>query len=348
MEFMTSQTQQEYEDFVSCHPQAVFMQSAKWPRVKSNWGHEAIISRNTEGKIVGTMLVLIQKMPLFGTHFLYSPRGPVCDIRDRKVIEDLTGGVRVLAKKYNAHCFKCDPDVFASDTEFENMMKDIGYKLFRGGLNFDSIQPRYNYRLYLGGRSKDELFANLTQKTRYNVRVAMKKGVEIKVVGLEYLDEFARLMNTTGERDKFSIRPKSYFKQFLEGLGDHARMYMGFYNGQAVCGAIATQYAGKTHYVYGASDNVYRNVMPNYLMQWEMISWAQENGCDIYDFLGVSGDLDESNPFYGLYRFKRGFNGDLVELTGEFYIPFKPLIYNSIEAAKDLRVKMIHLKRKLS
>ena len=80
----------------------------------------------------------------------------------------------------------------------------------------------------------------------------------------------------------------------LKALGEHARLYMGFYEGNAVCGAIATNYAGKTCYVYGASDNVYRNVMPNYLMQWEMIRWAVETGCTLYDFQGVSGNLDEN------------------------------------------------------
>ncbi|MDP4094849.1 MAG: peptidoglycan bridge formation glycyltransferase FemA/FemB family protein, partial [Bacillota bacterium] len=80
-----------------------------------------------------------------------------------------------------------------------------------------------------------------------------------------------------------------------------------------------------------ASSNEYRNVMPNYLLQWEMIKWSLESGCEIYDFRGVSGDLDESNPLYGLYKFKKGFNGKFTEFVGEMDYVFKPLIHFAVE-----------------
>lgn len=111
------------------------------------------------------------------------------------------------------------------------------------------------------------------------------------------------------------MRPKAYFERMLEALGEHVRLYMGFYENAPVCGAITTNYAGKCCYVYGASDNVHRDVMPNYLMQWEMIKWAVETGCEVYDFQGVSGNLEEGSHMYGLYQFKRGFNGRLDELA---------------------------------
>ena len=195
----------------------------------------------------------------------------------------------------------------------------------------------FNYHLFLNGRGEEELFKNLTQKTRYNVRVAQKHGVQIKVVGQEYLDDFVRIMQTTGERDGFRTRPKSYFARMLDALGEHARLYMGFYEGTAVCGAIATNYAGKTCYVYGASDNVYRNVMPNYLMQWEMIRWAVETKCTLYDFQGVSGNLDENGPMYGLYRFKKGFNGQLDEFAGEWNYTYRPLTGKLVEWVMAIR-----------
>ena len=218
-------------------------------------------------------------------------------------------------------------------------MKEMGFSLFAGPEGFETIQARFNYHLFLNGRSEEELFANLTQKTRYNVRVAMKHGVEVRVVGQEYLDDFVRIMQTTGERDGFRVRPKSYFARMLKALGEHARLYMGFYEGNAVCGAIATNYAGKTCYVYGASDNVYRNVMPNYLMQWEMIRWAVETGCTLYDFQGVSGNLDENGPMYGLYRFKKGFNGQLDEYAGEWNYTYRPVIGKLVDVVMTIREK---------
>ena len=118
MEILRREQYPEYEEFVSGHPRGEFMQSTRWQEVKSNWKWEAVVSRDGEGRIVGACGVLIQKMPLFGTTFLYAPRGPVCDIHDQQVLADLKAGVDQLAKTYNAHLFKMDPDVAADDQEF--------------------------------------------------------------------------------------------------------------------------------------------------------------------------------------------------------------------------------------
>ena len=89
-------------------------------------------------------------------------------------------------------------------------------------------------------------------------------------------------------------------------------------NGIIVSGAILLISKKTGCYLYGASDNVYRNLMPNYLLQWEMIQYSMNRGCTLYDFRGISGDLNPDNHLYGLYRFKRGFNGEFVEYIGEF------------------------------
>mgnify|MGYP001062479622 FL=1 len=348
MEILRREQYPEYEEFVSGHPRGEFMQSTRWQEVKSNWKWEAVVSRDGEGRIVGACGVLIQKMPLFGTTFLYAPRGPVCDIHDQQVLADLKAGVDQLAKTYNAHLFKMDPDVAADDQEFLRLMDKMGFARFYGPDGFETIQARFNYRLYLQGRTEAELMAGFTQKTRYNIRVARKHGVEVRPVGPERLDDFMKIYQVTGARDGFNTRPKEYFQRMLSALGPHCRLYMGFYEGQAICGAIATNYAGKTCYVYGASDNAHRNVMPNYLMQMEMIRWAVETGCDVYDFQGISGDMENENGhMYGLYRFKRGFGGQVDELAGEFNYLYKPVTARLVDAAIKANEQLRTLRRKL-
>lgn len=348
MEILRQEQYPEYEEFVSGHPRGEFMQSTRWQEVKSNWKWEAVVSRDGEGRIVGACGVLIQKMPLFGTTFLYAPRGPVCDIHDQQVLADLKSGVDQLAKIYNAHLFKMDPDVAADDQEFLRLMDKMGFARFYGPDGFETIQARFNYRLYLQGRTEAELMAGFTQKTRYNIRVARKHGVEVRPVGPERLDDFMKIYQVTGARDGFNTRPKEYFQRMLSALGPHCRLYMGFYEGQAICGAIATNYAGKTCYVYGASDNAHRNVMPNYLMQMEMIRWAVETGCDVYDFQGISGDMENENGhMYGLYRFKRGFGGQVDELAGEFNYLYKPVTARLVDAAIKANEQLRTLRRKL-
>lgn len=338
-EILRPEQYEEYEQFCKSHPRGGFTQSTRWFQVKNNWQGEVVVVRDDQGKIVAGCAVLVQKLPLLGAALLYAPRGPVCDLEDRTLLKELKAGLDQLAKKHKAYQLKWDPEVLADDQGIADTMKEMGFSLFAGPEGFETIQARFNYHLFLQGRSEEALFQNLTQKTRYNVRVAMKHGVEIRVVGTDYLDEFVRIMQTTGQRDGFQVRPKSYFERMLQALGEHARLYMGFFEGHPVCGAIATNYAGKTCYVYGASDNLYRNVMPNYLMQWEMIRWAAQTGCTLYDFQGVSGNLDENGPMYGLYRFKRGFNGQLDEFAGEWNYTYRPLIGKLVDLGMAIREK---------
>lgn len=346
MEILKPEQYGDYEAFVSRHPQGGFTQSVNWQKVKNNWDYEAVVSRNAQGDIVGAVGVLIQKVPVIGTAFLYAPRGPVCDLHDKAVLHDLKDGVDELAKRYNAHAFKMDPDVLMSDTDFIAIAKDMGFTQSFGPDGFEGIQARFNYRLYLNGRTEEALLANLTQTTRRKVRIAMRKGVEVRPVGTEYLDDFVRIMRVTGERDGFNTRPKEYFIRMLDALGENVRLYMGFYENKPVCGAITTNYAGKCCYVYGASDNVHRDVMPNYLMQWEMIKWAVQTNCDVYDFQGISGDFSEGGHMYGLYQFKRGFNGQVDELAGEFDYIYQPLKKKLVDQAASLKGKLHTIKKK--
>ncbi|MCL2857815.1 MAG: peptidoglycan bridge formation glycyltransferase FemA/FemB family protein [Oscillospiraceae bacterium] len=316
----------EYETFIRSHPQGNIMQSVLWHGVKSGWAHEVVVCRNKSGDIIGGMSVLIQQVPLVGVSLLYAPRGPVCDLHDKSILTALKNGADDLAQRHKGYIFKMDPDIGVDDHDFTTIAGELGFKTFLGGDGFETIQPRFNYRVYLNGRSEDELLAGLTQKARYNVRVAQRHGVEIKIMGREALDDFARLMEVTGKRDGFSVRPRSYFEGMLDALGGDGRLYMAYYQGQAVAGAVTSNYAGKCCYLYGASDNNYRNMMPTYLIQWEMMRWAAQTGCSVYDFQGVSGNLsEENNPLYGLYRFKKGFGGQVDEGPGEFDYVYMPL-----------------------
>ena len=132
-----------------------------------------------------------------------------------------------------------------------------------------------------------------------------------------------------------------------DNLGEHARLYMAFDPaGTPIAGTLAIWYGDKVWYLYGASSNEHRNLMPNYLLQWRMIQWAVETGCRIYDFRGVSGNVSEDNPLYGLFRFKQGFGGDFTEFVGEEDLVLSPVIYWAVEHGtsvfKDLR-KTVYL-----
>ena len=313
----------EYEDFVENHTNGNFMQSIRWTGVKHDWGYEAVIVRNEENVIIASALILIRKIPVLNRAFLYSPHGPVCDYKDISQISQIMEGVEIIRKKYKAYQIIFDPCIMENDEEEINAFKKTGFSFKKDAPELSTIQARNNYMLKINGRTKEEIFTSFHKKWRYNIRVAERKGVECRICGRESLDDFYGLMKETGERDGFCIRSREYFERMIENLGEHCRLYMCYYEGTPVSGAITTQYAGKTCYVYGASTAKYRNVMPNYLMQWNMICWAIENGCWLYDFQGIPFYKDETHPNYGVYRFKKGFNGDVMTYAGEFEISYK-------------------------
>ena len=148
-------------------------------------------------------------------------------------------------------------------------------------------------------------------------------------------------MKTTGSRDKFFIRPKEYFQRIFKELGEeHAKLFIAEFEGKPISVVMPVKYGNKVWYLYGGSSNEHRNLMPNYLLQWEMIKWGLNSGCEIYDFRGVSGFKDPKDPQYGIYKFKKGFNGDFVEFVNELYIEFNPLMNKAFNIAEKIYKKL--------
>ena len=349
MRFVTDeQTEKEYKEFLENHDRCNFQQSIEWSKVKTSWKSEIILAEDKDGKIIGSLMVWIRKIPIFG-NIMYSARGPVCNIHNIEVLQQLTEGAKELAKKYKAIVLRIEPDIKSSDIEFRNIMLDLGYQIKDDAKNFrDEIQPRYVFRLDTKNKTEDEIFKNFHQKTRYNIRLATRKGVVVREGNREDLKEFHRIMVTTGIRDGFITRPLEYFEKMYDCLGPkHMKLLMAYYEDKPISGVIPIMYGNKTWYLYGASSNEHRNLMPNYLLQWEMIKIALKNKSDIYDLRGVPGIADNSN---GLYRFKKGFGAEYTEFLGEVYIDFKPFMYRTYKIAektfRNLRAIKLKFKRK--
>ncbi|MBR6504863.1 MAG: peptidoglycan bridge formation glycyltransferase FemA/FemB family protein [Clostridia bacterium] len=339
---------EKYNEFLENHERCNFTQSLEWAKVKDNWRNEIVLAEDKKGNIIGSISVLIRKIPVFG-NLMYAPRGPICDIHNEEVLKQLTDGLKEVAKKYNAMVVKIEPDIKSDDNVFRNIVTKLGYNIKDDAKNFnEEIQPRYVFRLDIKGKNEDEIFAGFHSKTRYNIRLAIKKGVEVKLGTREDLKDFHKIMLETGERDNFITRSLGYFEKMYDVLAPkHMKLLMAYYEGKPISGVIPIFYGNKTWYLYGASSNKYRNVMPNYLLQWEMIKMAVQRNDDIYDFRGVSGVVDENHPQYGLYRFKKGFGAEFTEFLGEIYIPFKPMKYLLYKFSEKIFKKIRVIKRKI-
>lgn len=352
MHNLTNNELERYTNFLQTHKKGHFMQSPQWAEVKSEWTNEIIIVEDENGQIKGSMSLLIRKLPFLGYTMMYSPRGPVCDPHDRQTLQELLNKAKQLSRKYKSYALKMDPDIEIEDKEFENIVRSLGFKVSRGLRNYEGIQPRFVFRLDVKDKTPEEVMQNFHQKTRYNIRLAERKGVVIKNGTREDIADFHKLIVETGIRDKFIVRTQDYYEKVYDLLGpDHVKLFLAYYEGEPIAASIAILYGNKCWYLYGASSNKHRNLMPNYLLQWEMIKLAIENGCEIYDFRGVPGNIDESNPMSGLYKFKVGFKGKFTEFVGMLDYVFNPFAYYCAEYGiiifRELRRRYRVLKNRL-
>ncbi len=342
---MEESIEKEYTEFLKQHNKGHYAQSIEWAKIKDEWKNEIIILRNKEGKIKATLSLLIRKLPYINSTLMYAPRGPVCDIDDEKSFKELMDEVDKLAKKYKAFMVKMDPDILADNEKFKFIANKYGF-IVEGKIKDVNtlLQPRFVFRLDLRNKTEEEIFASFHSKTRYNIRLAGKKGVTLREGTREDLPKFQEILEITGNRDGFYIRKKEYFEKIYDSFeSDNIKLVFAEYEGKPIACVLNIFYGKKEWYLYGGSLNEHRNLMPTYLLQWEMIKQAIKRGCDFYDFRGVCA-TDRTHYNEGLYRFKKGFNAEFVEFIDMHKI-YNKFIYFLFEKCayklRDFKLKLI-------
>lgn len=340
-EIITIDKAQELDDFSAKHKNGHFMQSSLWGRVKSDWGWFGVIARDDNGEIKGVMAVLIRKISKMPYSLLYAPRGPVCDLHDAEVFNALIDAAKKEGKKYNAYELRLDKDADINDEQYRKVITDTGFAVRKQKYAMQGFQATKVIRIDIAGKTEDEVFAAFDSGHRRKVRVALKNNVEIERCGSEKADLFYDMMKETTERDGFELRSAAWFAKILDVFGDKAGLIFAYYTPEGgertdIAGALWLAWGNKYWYFYGASRNIHRNVMPNYLVQWEMIKDAVKLGCDIYDFRGV----EEFSEDDGLYRFKIKFGSYAEEFMGEMDLVIKPAAAKLVDATQEIIKKL--------
>ena len=326
---MTQITPVEWDDFLQQYPDAHILQTREWGDLKSSFGWNAVYFRKNE---TGAQ-VLFKSLPL-GYKIAYIPKGPLCPNW-----KDLWPEIDVHCKKKNTIFLKVEPDLL--ECEPSSVASSMnGFKS-----NTDAIQPRRTLVIDIN-QSQDNILANMKQKTRYNIRLAAKKGVHVKQTN--DIETFHRLMMETSKRDSFGVHSRSYYQKIYDDLNSRGNctILFAFHNDQPLAGIMVFSQGKRAWYFYGASGNIGRNLMPTYLLQWEGMKWAIEQGCLEYDLWGIpdeNGDTLENNfnkrsdGLWGVYRFKRGFGGSLQRSIGAWDKVYKPVLYNLYQLLNKLR-----------
>ncbi len=349
---ISADKRQMFNNYIESVPEGHVFQLFEWGELKNTTGWEPLRFMVLENGVPkGAISILKRKIPGLGRFIFYAPRGPVCALDDYQTMDFMWQQITRLARQHRAVFLKIDPDVTSDNTAFMQYLESRGFKNRSAGKDFNGIQPQYVMRLILN-KDEEQLLAEMASKTRYNIRYAKRKGVIIKDnCGLEELQKFYQILIVTAERDKFGIRNYEYFENMYNCLvaTGYGKLFVAEYEGEIISGTLALICGDKVWYSYGASDK-HRNKQPSYLLQWSMIKWALENNCRIYDFRGISGDLNENNPLYGLYRFKKGFGSEFTEYIGEYDFVFSPVLYQlwekAMPTAKKLRQNILKLIRR--
>ena len=332
----------DWDDLLLTLPEAHILQTWEWVQAKrlNGWKPNYFVWKVQDGKLKAAAMVLERSLSLplgFKITVLYCPKGPTLVWGDTQLCESVLEDLQAYAKKRRAVFIKIDPDVVlgwgASGSEGASEAP-LGYavqdKLVESGWKFSSDQIQFRNTVFINlNRSEDEILAAMKQKTRYNIRLATRKGVSVREGNIDDIPMLYQMYATTAVRDNFVIRHEAYYASLWQSFFEAgmARFLIAEYEDQPIAAIVLFHYAGVSRYIFGMSLEAQREMMPNYLLQWEAIRLSKSLGCHTYDLWGAPDVFDESDSMWGVYRFKEGFNGTTTRHLGAWDYTPRPFLY---------------------
>lgn len=318
---------QQWNDFVAASECCNITQSYEWGELGPHLGSQImrIGVIDDEGKLCAAMLLLIVRAPIIHRPYFYAVRGPVIDDPSSPALSTLLNFVKVEARKQGAFMLKVEPSV---DGEDERWLMALQQQGFRANPYAVHIRNEWVLNIQL---EEQELLAGMKEKWRYNIRLAGRKGVTVRRgEGQADLDAFYKIYETTSERDQFFIHNKAFYEEIMRlySQDDRFALFLAEYQGQPIAGIVVLRFGRWSWYMYGASSNEHRNLMPNHLLQWNGMQWAKAHGCWYYNFRGIPDILEEGQELWGVYVFKRGFGGYAIRALETHDLVYQPLVYN--------------------
>jgi len=338
----------DWDSFVSPSPFGHFMQSYAWGELQrhSGWQPHYVLLRDGNS-ILGTALLLSRKIPLLGKRIFYAPRGPVFDYTDRNIRALFMKELYNFITREFGVFVRFDPYIEAeADTEVL-LKNDLLTRVPRDWSYWNA--PRLV--LWLDLRTdEDTLFKRMNSTCRNEVRAGYKKGVEFSLGGVEDLDDFYRLMVSTGQHKGIAVHDRDYYKRLYEIINGSAslELFLGKFGGKVIAAGISVKYGNRAWLLYAASDREYYKLRPNRTLQWEMIKWAHAEGCIRYDFRGTatSDPPSPDDPGYGVYEFKKSFGPEFTRLTGYYDLVANQSFYNLFRFAEEKVLPKVYRAKK--
>ncbi|GAB6392039.1 MAG: peptidoglycan bridge formation protein FemAB [Treponematales bacterium] len=339
-------------DAVVDHP----VQSWQWGEFREAAGQKVERIGFFEGdRLVKAVQSTFHRLPGIGGTVGYAPKAFAPDATQIEALGE-------SARRNGALFIKLEPNVYApvekTGAEAEPLYEKADFRELDGLLRAGGARPgkpmftRYNFHLDLRP-GEEELFQGFHSKTRYNIRLAQKKGVEVvEESSEEGMETFISLMRETTKRQVFYAHGPDYYRTMLRvigaGPGRMLHIFHARYQGAALAAWVIFHFNNKLYYPYGASGNQHRELMASNLMMWSVIRFGKSLGCVDFDLWGALGPkADPNDAFYGFHRFKQGYNPTLMENLGTYDLVYRPLLYRAFNGLNALRWGALRLKKRL-
>lgn len=320
-----------WDAFVNDHPHGHLLQSWAWGEVKAPSGWQPVRlglwDQEKQCLVAGAQVLrrTAAHVPLWVGHLAYIPKGPLLDWTQPALCTSFFAQLDRYLRQHGAIALRFEPSI-ATGTIAEKLLQE-----FLKGQPVQLIHPVQPLRTITIDLQADEteLRRRMKEKWRYNIGLAGRKGVTVRVAETpEDVQRWYALLQITGERDQFGVHTLDYYLlawRILTAQG-LARLLLAEYEDQLLAGIFVTVFAHEGIYMYGASSNERRNLMPNYLLQWEALRWAKEQGARSYDLWGIPDTDNENEAMAGVYRFKSGWGGEIVRFVGCYERVYRPLL----------------------
>lgn len=332
----------EFEAFARKHPQFSFFQTKEIAdfRVKKGW-EKQYVGLVKNGKIIAATMLLGSAAPK--RKVFYAPRGPLIDYEDPKILKEFFESLKKYLKQKGGYVFRFDP-------YYEYRERDVDGKIVEGGYNHESAiknlknlkikvdphpdQIKWLFALDLD-KPPEELKKSFRQNTRNLINRAERSHIKIRELKRDELKDFYKMCSDTSKRKHFEHenKPLEYYEDFYDLFKKDIKYWMAETKGedgktiQLSCGMFILSGQREIIYLIAGNNPDYYDLNAQYLIQWEIIKYAYKHGYKRYNFYGISGNFDKNDPSYGMYRFKKGFGGYVIELIGGFEMPVTKFYY---------------------
>jgi len=328
--------QERWEAFVTLQaPDGGLLQSWRWGEFQKSLGHKIfrLALLDGTGELKAAALLIKHELP-FEYNYLYSPRGPVVSsVTELEDLRQLLAEIKVIAQEEKSFMIKVDPPWAVGN---EKKLTAAGFRRSE-----TEIQPKCSFIINIS-KNETELLDQMKPKTRYNIGLAQRRGVKVRISReLADVECFWQLMKQTAKRDEFQTHSKDHYKKMFEifSYDQTLQLFLAEYDHKIVAANLVAFFGNLSTYLHGASADLYRDTMAPYLLQWQAILAAKGLGCHYYDFGGVNGPTYQNKKWEGITRFKTSFasGGAPKEYVGGYELVLNPVIFAGYKFVKQIR-----------